>query len=416
MFPDVERAPREVSLVRLAAEIARTLADVGRVIVTGEVNRPSRSAGGRIWFTLRDRSAQISVTVPAGRAGRFRVEAGERVQVTGLLSWVNDRGAVNLVAEHVAPVGEGAIAAAIAQARARLEDDGLLDRPRRPLPRLPRVVGVVCGSEAAVRKDIESVAAARFPGYPVEFAEVAVSGPTAADSVARALAAFDARPDVEVVILARGGGDAAQLLPFSDEMLCRAVAASTTPVVSAIGHDGDRPLCDDVADLRCGTPSIAAAAVIPSRDALTAELAAMTGRADAAMAARAERAARRLAAVDHGRALDQAAIRARDRHERAGVRLALVHPSGAVERARARLDRIDPHAPMAARVDRSRRALAAGRRELDALDPARVLQRGYAVVRHQGRVVRAPADVAAGDRLDIVVAGGALVARAEGDA
>src|SRR5207245_10324579 len=113
---------------------------------------------------------------------------------------------------------------------------GLLDRARGPRRRLPASVGVVCGAAAAVRADIESVVAARFPGYPVTFREVAVSGPGAAEAVVAALQAFDATPTVEVVIVARGGGDPASLLPFSDEELCRAICATTTPVVSAIGH------------------------------------------------------------------------------------------------------------------------------------------------------------------------------------
>ena len=415
LFPDVEREPRVVSLVRLAADVARALADVGRVTVQGEIHRPSRSPGGRTWFTLRDRSAQINVTVPANRASRFRIAAGERVAITGSLEWVNDRGAVNLVADHIAPVGEGAIAAAIADARKRLEADGILTRVRRPLPRLPRLVGVICGSEAAVRKDIESVAAARFPGYPVEFTEVVVSGPAAADNIARAVHGLDRRDDVDVIVVARGGGDAAQLLPFSDEALCRAIAASGTPVVVAIGHEGDRPLCDEVADLRCGTPSMAAAAVIPSRVELEAELARLVAGATVALTTRVDAAERRLVAIDRDAAVEQATERARARLHRSRERLALVHPTRLVEQARHRLERVDRHSALARRVERERHALAARRRELAALDPARVLQRGYAVVRVGGRVVRDPTEVSSGDRLLISVAGGDLTAVAEGD-
>ena len=123
---------------------------------------------------------------------------------------------------------------------------------------MPRAIGVLCGTDAAVRKDIESVVAARFPGYPLAIEETTVSGPGAALCIIEALARLARRPGVDVVVLARGGGDATALLPWSDEELCRAVAACPVPVVSAIGHEADRPLCDEVADLRCGTPSIAA--------------------------------------------------------------------------------------------------------------------------------------------------------------
>src|SRR6516164_3108334 len=264
--------PRQITLVRLSGEIARSLGSVGRVAVEGEVYRPTTSRGGWVFFTLRDRAAQIDVKVPASHARRSRVVQGERVCVVGSLQWANDRGQVHLSAEEVTPVGAGAIAALIAETRRRLEGEGLLDRPRRPIPLLPALVGVVCGSDAAVRKDIESVVSSRCAGYPIHFEETTVTGPGAALSIVDALLAVAQRPGVEVVILARGGGDAPSLLPWSSEEVCRAVAACPVPVVSAIGHEGDRPLCDDVADLRCGTPSLAATAVLPDLAALGARL------------------------------------------------------------------------------------------------------------------------------------------------
>ncbi|MGH9103999.1 MAG: exodeoxyribonuclease VII large subunit, partial [Acidimicrobiales bacterium] len=236
---------RQLSLTRLSSEIARAAGDIGRVAVEGEVVRPRQGSSGRVYFTLRDRVAQLGVACPAGRRSRCRVVHGERVRVTGRLCWTPDRGQMELRAEEVEPVGEGAIAAALADIRARLRAEGVLDRARRPLPLLPGLVGVVCGAEAAVRADIESVVAARFPGYPLRFLETLVSGPGAAAAIQSSLERLDADPEVEVILLARGGGDAAALLPFSDEELCRAVAAARAVVVSAIGHDGDRPVCDD---------------------------------------------------------------------------------------------------------------------------------------------------------------------------
>ena len=394
LFPDEKGAPRRLSLVRLSAEIARALAPVGRVSVEGEVHRPTRGGGGRIWFTLRDRASQISVTCPANRASKCRAVAGERVCVTGALQYSNDQGRLLLVAEEVSPVGAGAVAAHIADVRARLRSDGLLDRPRRRLPRLPAGIGVVCGAEAAVRADIESVVAARFPGYPIEFAEVSVSGPGASESIAAALRRFDARSDIDVIVLARGGGDAPQLLPFSDEDLCRAICAATTPVVSAIGHEGDRPLCDEVADLRCGTPSLAAGAVIPERTALEAELARLLGAAEGALAQRVGAARHRLEAVDRAGALTAGVGVARARIDRAASRLELLHPRGRLARCRERLE--------------------GGRRQMEALSPARVLERGYAVVRDRhGTVVRDAADVAAGARVHVQLARGKLDATIE---
>jgi exodeoxyribonuclease VII large subunit len=432
--PEGANRPRTVSLVRLAAEIARSVASLGRVSVEGEVHRPTRSGAGRVYFTLRDRAAQVSVMCPRARVARCRAVAGERVCVVGVLTWVNERGVLLVVAEEVTPVGDGAVAAMVADARRRLEADGLLGRPRRPLPRLPDVIGVVCGAEAAVRKDIESVAAVRFPGYPVEFVETMVSGPGAALSILSALDRLAHRSGVGVIILARGGGDATQLLPFSDEELCRAVCACPVPVVSAIGHEGDRPLCDEVADLRCGTPSLAAAAVVPDRAALEGELAGLRARADTATAQAAERAARRLATIEVGQAARSGVAPGAARLARAAGRLPLLHPRRQLAEARRRLEVVDWRAPAVRGVDRAERLLqavewaepldrrigsaaervAADRRQLAALSPVRVLERGYAVVRRgDGQVVRRSGQVAVGQLVHVQLAAGRLDARVE---
>lgn len=393
LFDDVPQgAPvRRLSLVRLSAEIARSLSSIGKVAVEGEVHQPKSRPNGRIYFTLKDRAAQVSVTVPAARTKRAWVVDGQRVQVTGALSWDNGWGRMQLVADEVVPVGEGAVSAMIAEARARLRADGLLDRPRRRLPRLPESIGVVCGSEAAVRADIESVVAARFPGYPMVFREVTM---TSAEAVMEGLRDLDLRDGVDVIILARGGGDATQLLPFSDEELCRAICATATPVVAAIGHEGDRPLCDEVVDLRCGTPSLAAAAVVPDREALLAALDAAWTRAEAAVARRLDDASHRLAAVDRDRAVTAGVERAAERLQRAVGRLDLVHPQRRLAPATA--------------------TLAAARREMEALSPVRVLERGYAVVRGaDGSVVRSAADTSPGARVDVQLASGRLAATVE---
>lgn len=404
---------RRLSLVRLSSEIARSLSVIGRVAVEGEVVMP-RSHHGGVYFTLRDRNAQLAVRCPGSRAARWRVVAGERVLVSGTVSWLNDRGQLQFVADEVSPVGEGAIAAAITERRARLGADGLLDRPRRPLPMLPAMIGVVCGMEAAVRGDIESVVAARFPGYPVAWEIANVSGPGAADAIAAALAALDARPEVEVVILARGGGDAAQLLPFSDETLCRAIGACSTPVVSAVGHDGDRPLCDEVADLRCGTPSLAAAAVVPDRRALEAVLDRLHEQREAMVRHRNETALARLGAVDREGAVQAGFALATGRLRQAEARVRLVHPERAVSAAGLRLGRVDWRGPAHRRCGQEGQRLAAARRHLEALSPARVLERGFAVVRDaDGNVVRDATAVVAGQALDVELAAGRLGVRVE---
>ncbi len=404
-------APRAVTLVRLAAEIARQVARIGPVAVEGEVHRPTTGRSGWVYFTLRDRSAQVSVVVPRSRAAHCRAVAGERVRVVGSLEWSNDRGQLQLRADEVLPVGAGAIAALIAETRSRLQADGLTSRARRSLPMLPAAIGVVCGADAAVRRDIESVVAVRFPGYPVVFQETTVSGPGAAASIVEALLVLSRRPGVEVVVLARGGGDATALLPWSEEELCRAVAACPVPIVSAIGHEADRPLCDEVADLRCGTPSLAATAVVPDARVLADRLESARQASGVAFARRWGDVARELEAVDTRRALEAAVASATDRLAGDGLRLAGHHPRRRLEECRRRLEGPEWRRRTGEILGRAGGRLDADLRHLVALDPVRVLGRGYAVVTGPGgAVVRRADEVAPGDPLAIRLAAGRLAA------
>jgi len=360
---------------------------------------------------LRDRAAQIEVKVPASVARQCRVVAGERVCVVGGLQWANDRGQFHLAAEEVTPVGAGAIAALIAETRRRLVVDGLIDRPRRPIPLLPAQIGVVCGSDAAVRKDIESVAWTRCPGYPIHFEETTVTGPGAALSIVEALTTVAHRPGVEVVILARGGGDAPSLLPWSTEEVCRAVAACPVPVVSAIGHEGDRPLCDEVADLRCGTPSLAATAVLPDLSGLADRVDRCLAAALAGVTIAVDASRRRLDAVDTRRALGAGLDRAGSRLERAGLRLAGAHPRGRVQSSQARLDALGWRRLAWEKLGRAEGRLESEKRHLRALSPQRTLDRGYAVVtRPDGSVARRAGDLAVGDAIAVRLAAGRLSA------
>ncbi|HVA74258.1 MAG TPA: exodeoxyribonuclease VII large subunit [Acidimicrobiales bacterium] len=413
LFDDeAARSPRTLTLVRLAGEIARSLGGIGRVAVEGEVHRPTVSRGGWTFFTLRDRAAQVSVVVPATKARRCRAVSGERVCVTGGLQWSADRGQAQLVAEEIVPVGEGAIAALILETRRVLESEGLIGRNRRTIPVLPRAIGVVCGSDAAVRKDIESVVAARFPGYPLHFEETTVSGPGASVSIVDAMREVVSLPDVDVVIVARGGGDAPSLLPWSTEEVCRAVASCPVPVVSAIGHEGDRPLCDEVADLRCGTPSLAATAVVPDRDGLASALDAVLTSASSGLAEIADRAHRRISASDPGKALDAGLERASSRLVHAGQRLADCHPARRLDSCRSRLLAADHRRPAGEIIGRAAGRLAADLRHLGALSPQRTLERGYSITTGpEGRVLRRAADVGLGDPISVTLAEGRLHAQ-----
>jgi len=405
-------SPRPVTLIRLAGEIARSLAGVGRVVVEGEVHRPTQSKGGWVYFSLRDRAAELKVVLPRAKVRHSRVVAGERVAVVGVMEWLNERGQAQLRAEEVTPVGAGAIAAMINQARERLRADGLIDRPRRPIPLLPVAIGVLCGAEAAVKADIQSVVASRFPGYPLVIHEATVSGPGAAASIVDALAQLSQRREVEVIVLARGGGDATALLAWSDETLCRAVAACPVPVVSAIGHEADRPLCDEIADLRCGTPSIAAHTVVPDRRALSTHLDQLAARRRAALRSGLDAARLRAGRVDTRGALGAGVRHATLRLEGAERRLVAAHPRRALARCADRLAALDWRRPTGERLGVAAGRLGAEGRHLRALSPARVLERGYAVVRGpSGQVLRNSGQVDMGDELDIRLAAGSLKAR-----
>ena len=413
LFDDAATSlPRRVTLVRLAGEIARCVATVGPITVEGEVYRPTATRGGWVYFTLRDRAAQIDVKMPASLTRSFRPTAGERVEVAATLQWSNDRGQLQLLAQAVIPVGAGAIAALLEATRGRLAADGLLTRPRRAVPVLPEAIGVVCGSEAAVRKDIESVVESRCPGYPVVFFETTVSGPTASEGIVGAIRALGALPEVEVVILARGGGDAPSLLPWSTEEVCRAVAACPVPVVSAIGHDGDRPLCDEVADLRCPTPSIAATVVVPDVAALSRQVDQAMRRAAQALGLATERAARRLEAIEPARALRSRLDRATFTVERAGIELRSCHPKVALRAAEDRLGGAPWRRVAWERLGKASGRLEAERRHLSALSPQRTLERGYAVVTGADlKVLRSSSQVAPGDPIEVTLSEGSLLAQ-----
>ncbi len=417
---------RTVSLTRLYAEVGRALAAPGRVQVEGDVHDRRVTQQGAIWFTLRDRALDLPVLIASGRARKSRIVDGERVSVIGRVTLQQRKVQIRMEAEEVLPVGEGAVAALLIQVRSRLAAEGLIDRPRRPIPMLPRGIGVVCGTDAAVRRDIESVVAVRFPGFPVRFVETTVQGAGAADAVRRAIEELVFASDTDVIVLARGGGSAVDLLPFSDEDLCRAIATCPKPVVSAIGHDGDRPVCDDIADLRCATPSVAAQCVVPDRGALQSALDRSRGDVARAMHNRSVAARGGLGAIRWESALDRRcaslhqslsgirwtdALDARAARER--VTLATVAWDRVLpfrcDAARRRMEAIDPSGSLRRRTLDASNRLALLHAQIDALSPARVLERGYAVVRDgSGRVLRDATQTSSGAALDITLAVGQL--------
>jgi len=379
-MPKVEAIQYGDRSVYSVASFNRGVADwlqrLPTVWVEGEVTELRRHARWQsVFFTLKDPNdgACLGVTIARGRFDALRLDLtdGERVHVFGRPELFENRGDFRLRALSIERFGLGDHLAALERLKKKLATEGVFER-KRPLPFLPRRIGLVTGNDAAAKRDVLATITARFPAARMVVAETYVQGPFAATAMIEALRDVCAASEVDVIVLARGGGGFEDLLPFSDERLVRAVAACPVPVVSAVGHEQDTPLCDLAADARASTPTAAARLVVPDVRELVARL---------------ERARTGLSRGARG-VLDRRRQRLVHAHER--LRRA---PALAVERKRARLEH------------------AAGR--LRALSPRATLDRGYAIVRAGADIVRSKSAVSPGDPLDVEVADGRFGARVE---
>ncbi len=356
--------------------VADWLQRLPTIWVEGEVTELRRNARWQsVFFTLKDPSdgACLGVTIARSRFDALRLDLanGERVHVFGRPELFEARGDFRMRALSIERFGLGDHLAALERLKKKLAAEGVFER-KRPLPFMPRRIGLVTGNDAAAKRDVLTTMTSRFPAARIVVAETYVQGPLAANAMVDALGQICAAGEVDVIVLARGGGSFEDLLPFSDERLVRAVAACPVPVVSAVGHEQDTPLCDLAADARASTPTAAARLVVPDAAALAERL----GRSRAALARGAQG------------VLEQRRQRITHAHQR------LRHaPMLAVERKRARLEH------------------AAGR--LRALSPRATLERGYAIVRAEQGIVRSPEDVSRGDPLQVEVAEGRFGARVE---
>jgi exodeoxyribonuclease VII large subunit len=308
------------------------------------------------------------------------------------------RGSFALTAVEIRQVGVGELLARLERLRKSLAADGLFaaERKRRP-PFLPRVIGLICGRESAAERDVRRTAASRWPAVRFRVEQVSVQGSQAVAEVIDALRRLDHDPDVDVIIIARGGGSVEDLLPFSDSELIRAVAACRTPVVSAIGHEQDSPLLDHVADIRASTPTDAAKRVVPDVAEQLALIGQLRGRARRCLAGY----------LDRERAWLAATV----------SRPALAHPARELERLEEKLETLAERALRAAsgHLDHAARDLEHTRARLLSLSPAGTLRRGYAIVQHaDARVVRSATEVDDGAKLTVRFAEDQLTVTAEG--
>ncbi len=381
----------------LSAKLTDYLSKAPAVWVEGQVVQLVRRPGQTTcYLTLRDPDVDLSfqVSVHSRVLDNLAVPLpdGSRVVVHARAQLWPRRGSLSLVADQLRPVGVGELLAQLEHLRRILAAEGLfaLDR-KRPLPFLPQVVGLVCGRASAAERDVVENARRRWPAVRFEIRPVAVQGPKAVNDVVAAMQELDRDPRIDVIVIARGGGSLEDLLPFSNETLLRAAAACRTPLVSAIGHEVDQPLLDLVADLRASTPTDAGKRIVPDVRAEIAGIGEFRQRAEGAVRARL---AREVTAVQ--------ALRSRPVLADPG-RL-IRHLADELHSARARATRAGQ-----ARLTQAAQDVDHLRHRVRALSPAATLARGYAVAQTaDGRVVRSPGDVSAGDALRVRLDGGDL--------
>ena len=362
------------------------------VWVQGEVANLARPGSGNCYYTLRDARASIRCAMFGGRSyGAELLSNGAAVIAHGRISVYEQRGDVQLIVDQVRPEGMGEHELRLAELKLRLEKEGLFDTSRkREVPQFPRRVGVVTSPSGSVWHDIQTVIERRYPLTELVLAPAAVQGPHAASTVRDAFSALDAAGNVDVVILARGGGSLEDLLPFNDEGVARAVFASRSPVISAVGHETDHTIVDLTADLRAPTPSAAAEMAVPDARELSAGIGAFRQRMTSRLSGRLD------SSRQHVSHLQSRCLRGR--------------PD--VDALRQQVDRLLEGAYVLLVRDlgiRSERAEALEMR-LRSLSPEDTLRRGYAIVRAPGtgEVLGDASTLAASDRVHVTLARGSF--------
>jgi exodeoxyribonuclease VII large subunit len=393
----------------VAIRVAGWIDKLGTVWVEGQLAQLNiRAESKTVFMVLRDPAADMSLTVTCPRDlvlnAPVKLVEGTQVVVCGKPSFYTGRGTFSLRLSEIRAVGVGELLARIDRLRRLLDAEGLFDpRLKRPIPFLPNMIGLITGRASAAERDVTTVASARWPAVRFAVRNTAVQGPNAVAQIVEALRELDRDQAVDVIVLARGGGSVEDLLPFSDETLCRAIAVCRTPVISAVGHEPDNPLCDLVADLRAATPTDAAKRVVPDT------------------------------------AAEQRGIHDLRRRSAQALRNWVSREQRALTQLRSRPVLAEPLTALTARAEEIHRARSAVRRDitrlvaaeservghlaarLATLGPAATLARGYAVVQtvpagssEAMRVLRSVEEAPAGTRLRVRVSDGAVAAVSEG--
>ena len=390
-------------LSRLTQNIKIYVDRMSPLWVEGQVVQYNPRPGSRMaFFTLRDTESDTSMTVTAFPNVITAIGAGfeEGVKVVARVKPVfwERSGSLNLQAAEVHLQGLGDLLAQIERLRQRLAAEGLFETDRKkPLPFLPRVIGLVCGRNAKAKDDVIVNASARWPGARFEVREVAVQGQYAVREVSQAIAELDSLPQVDVIVVARGGGSVEDLLPFSDEALVRAAAQTSTPLVSAIGHEGGAPLLDYVADYRASTPTDAARRIVPDL-------------------------AQELDGLARAREGMRSAIQRRLAQERYNLDLLVsrpifLAPAATLEPHRTFIDSAltSLRTQVERRLSSERQSILQASATLQALSPQATLERGYSMLRlPSGELVRDASQVPKGTLVEGILAQGRLVAQVVG--
>ncbi len=390
-------------VAELSQKIKEYIDRLGSVWVEGEITQWGVS-GGNVYGKLKDLQVDATVSFTVWSSVKAKLPAGlaqgDRVIALVKANWWVKGGSLTMQVFDMRRVGLGDLLERLERLRQQLRGEGLFDAARKQrLPFLPQCIGLVTGKDSDAEKDVLRNAQLRWPNVRFRLHHSAVQGDRAVGELVAGIRALDADPEVDVIIVARGGGDFQNLLPFSDEAVVRAAAAATTPIVSAIGHENDRPLLDDVADLRASTPTDAAKRVVPDVGEELATMqqvrSRMLTRVTGAIATEVDRIA---------------AIRSRP---------SLASGAWIVDSRADELTRMVARgAELTARlVERAHLDLGERRRQLRALSPQHTLDRGYAIVqRADGAVLRGPAGVIADEPLRLTLAEGRLSARADAPA
>jgi exodeoxyribonuclease VII large subunit len=417
--------------------------------VEGEISNLATPASGHCYFSLKDEAAQVRSALFRNRARRlrFRPENGQRVRLRARISLYAPRGEYQLIVEHMEPAGDGELQRAFEALKARLSAEGLFaEHAKQPIPALPRRIGVITSPTGAAIRDVLSVLWRRFPALPVLIYPTAVQGHSAAAEMASAIRLANERAEVDVLLITRGGGSLEDLQAFNDEHLARAIAASSLPVVSAVGHEVDMAITDFVADERAATPSAAAERLSPDGAAIQQRLGDRSARLAGSLQRLLQRQHERLAQLSRRLDSQHPGRRLRDRSQRLdeldqrlrhamgrrlqsrGEQLATVrgrlraaNPGRRVQEGQRRVDALQNRLGGQVReAIASRQArLAASARALEAMSPLATLQRGYAIVQTpEGQILRRAGDLQPGSAIHARLASGrleAIVERIEDD-